>query len=119
MATLVEFKPSELALLPSDLWEMTQQYPHAFNRYFDHLEGHPEPQSDRYEIYFNDEADPAIAWEGKTLDLDGEEVPPFKGEPSIISGYHDNVLVFFEAGKHILLDERTEDFPDLQVLLDG
>jgi hypothetical protein len=118
MATLVEFKPSELALLPSDLWEMTQRFPNAFDRYFDHLEGHPEPQSDRYEIYFNEEAGPAIAWVGDVLDLPLDLIA-FQGEPEVISIYHDNVLVFFEAGKHILLDERTEDFPDLKVLLDG
>jgi len=114
MAQLVEFKPSELAQLPVELWQLTQQFPLSFDRYFEHLINHEEPQNDFYEIFFDDEDLPAISWIGEEFE-DGNK---FDGEPTILNIFKDNTLIYFEVfGHSILLDERPEDFPDFKVLL--
>jgi hypothetical protein len=113
MTELVEFKASELNQIPAELWPLTQKFPIPFDRYFEHLGGHGEPQSDRYEIYFDNETEPAIAFEGgvvKDANESGDDTP------GCISIYKDGVMVYFEVGEHILLDERSEDFPELSIL---
>jgi hypothetical protein len=112
-ATLVEFKTSELNQLPAELWSFTQQYPWAFDAYFDFLENRPEQSGDSYEIYFDDETSPAIAWTGTLL----EEAYEYQGqELTMISIFRGQTMIYFQAVGHLLLDDRKEDFPTLKFL---
>jgi hypothetical protein len=113
IASLVEFKTSELNQLPTELWPVTQQYPRAFDAYFDFLENRPEQSGDSYEIYFDDDTSPAIAWTGTLL----EEACQYQGQDlKVISIFRDQTMIYFQAVDHLLLDDRKEDFPTLEFL---